>query len=374
MLLGGGLALLAIGDVTYSLVSLYDGFSQGHLIDYIWIGSLILIAHAGAAQATLGADYSLGEHSQRSQRPWLIAAPMALVPLAMAFCVVLEITSDLADDVPLMAMLVCLAIASTIEPALALFENDRLNRSLNDSMADLERASRAKSEFLSRMSHELRTPMNAVLGFGQLLEMDDLNEEQRESVGYIVSSGRHLLGLIDEVLDISRIEAGRVAVVRERFDPQVVVSQVMEMNRPAAAAAGIELRSGPKVTRWVYGDVQRTRQTLLNLVSNAIKYNRQMGSVTVSITASGGRARISVADTGPGIPPEKLHRLFEPFDRLDAEFTAVPGTGLGLALSKALVEAMDGALTVVSVPGEGSVFTLELPLAIGGSAELPTAA
>lgn len=265
-------------------------------------------------------------------------------------------------------------LAGTAGTLMDITERKRSEQQIIAARDEAHAANRAKSEFLSRMSHELRTPMNAVLGFGQLLEMDDLNEEQRESVGYIVSSGRHLLGLIDEVLDISRIEAGRVAVVRERFDPQVVVSQVMEMNRPAAAAAGIELRSGPKVTRWVYGDVQRTRQTLLNLVSNAIKYNRQMGSVTVSVTASGGRARISVADTGPGIPPEKLHRLFEPFDRLDAEFTAVPGTGLGLALSKALVEAMDGALTVVSVPGEGSVFTLELPLAIGGSAELPTAA
>lgn len=373
-LLGGGLALLAAGDVSYSLATLHDSFAQGHWIDYIWISSLIFLAGAGAAQWKLGADYATGEASNRTQRPWLMAAPMALVPLSLGFCTLIEMTGDLARDIPLLVMLMLLGVFSTIEPALALFENDRLNRRLNRSMEDLERASRAKSEFLSRMSHELRTPMNAVLGFGQLLEMDDLNEEQLENVGYIMSSGHHLLGLIDEVLDIARIEAGRMDVVTAPFDPAAIIGEVMDMTRPAAVSAGIELLTSPAHPSLRFsGDIQRTRQAVLNLVSNAIKYNRQQGSVAVSAVVAGSRGRIEVTDTGPGIPPEKLKRLFEPFDRLGAEYTAVPGTGLGLALSKALVEAMDGTLSVESIPGEGSTFTIELPLAEEAE-QLPAAA
>lgn len=374
-LLGIGLALLACGDITYSLISLNDGFSQGHWLDYLWIAALLVLAAAGASQARLRADYTVGKTNSRIARPWLMAAPLALVPLGVTFCAVLEITGDLRDDVPLMVLMVCLSLVATIEPMLALFVNERLNRNLSASMVDLERASRAKSEFLSRMSHELRTPMNAVLGFSQLLEMDDLTDEQRENVGYILSSGRHLLALIDEVLDIARIEAGRLDVSTAPFDAAELVNQAVEMNRPNATSAGIELRvesSGGPVL--VSGDVQRTRQALLNLISNGVKYNRQQGSVAVAVDVVPGRAQITVTDTGPGIPAEKLHRLFEPFDRLDAEFTAVPGTGLGLALSKALVEAMGGTLTVNSRPGEGCAFTIELPLAVEAPGELPLAA
>lgn len=251
----------------------------------------------------------------------------------------------------------------------------RAHRELELSKADAEKASHAKSEFLSRMSHELRTPMNAVLGFGQLLQMDDLSDEQRENVDYIMSSGRHLLRLIDEVLDISRIEAGKLDLSLEPFCPTAVVGDVVEMVRPAAATAGVELevREAPELVRAV-GDVQRTKQALLNLVSNAIKYNQPGGRVVIDVESRAGeRVQIHVNDTGPGIEATKLDRLFSPFDRLGAENSGVEGTGLGLALSRVLVEAMSGALTVKSEVGRGSTFTIALPAAIVSTAETETA-
>jgi len=231
---------------------------------------------------------------------------------------------------------------------------------------EADRANAAKSQFLSRMSHELRTPMNAVLGFGQLLEMDDLTETQRENVSFIMRSGRHLLRLIDEVLDISRIEAGRLSLSLEPFMVSDVAKDVLEMSAPIAAEHGIRVECcDHEPPPWrVIGDVQRTKQVLLNLVSNAIKYNKPGGTVEFSgEQLPGGEVRISVRDTGRGISSERMERLFNPFDRLGADSTTIEGTGLGLALSKALVEAMSGRLEVESVEGEGSTFSVVLPAA-----------
>lgn len=230
---------------------------------------------------------------------------------------------------------------------------------------EADRANQAKSQFLSRMSHELRTPMNAVLGFGQLLEMDDLTETQRENVAYIMRAGRHLLRLIDEVLDISRIEAGRLALSLEPFVISDVVKEVLAMNAPMAAQAGITIECcTDEHDDWrAIGDVQRTKQVLLNLVSNAVKYNVPGGSMRIYVASGDGEMRIAVEDTGPGISAEGMARLFSPFDRLGADATAVEGTGLGLALSKALMEAMGGRLEVATVQGQGSTFTITLPAA-----------
>ncbi|MGQ0549628.1 MAG: ATP-binding protein [Armatimonadota bacterium] len=237
---------------------------------------------------------------------------------------------------------------------------------LEKARHEADRANKAKSEFLSRMSHELRTPLNAILGFAQILEMDSLNPDQRESVADILKGGRHLLDLINEVLDIARIEAGRLAISLEPVAVQEIVKEALDLTRPLAAQMDIRLDGEPAGPdeRHVTADRQRLKQVLLNLLANGIKYNRRGGMVTLSYQeAPGDRFRILVTDTGLGIPPERLERLFTPFERLGAEQTGVEGTGLGLALSKRLVEAMGGTLGVKSTVGQGSMFWVELAVA-----------
>jgi len=244
-------------------------------------------------------------------------------------------------------------------------------RELSAATTEADRANRAKSEFLSRMSHELRTPLNAILGFGQLLEMDALAGRQGESVEHIMRAGRHLLGLINEVLDISRIEAGRLQLSLEPVPVRETLGQALQLVTPMAASLSIAVRLDTIDERLhVLADRQRLQQVLLNLLSNAIKYNRPRGTVTVACErVAEGRVRIAVTDTGEGIAADKLERLFVPFDRLGAEATSVEGTGLGLALSKPLVEAMRGTLRVQSVPGTGSTFAVELAVVPAPRAE-----
>jgi CheY-like chemotaxis protein/anti-sigma regulatory factor (Ser/Thr protein kinase) len=213
------------------------------------------------------------------------------------------------------------------------------------------------------MSHELRTPMNAVLGFGQLLAMDDLSPRQRESVDQIMVGGAHLLALIDEVLDISRIESGVVTVSLEAVDLTSALRDAVDLIAPIAAQRHVTLRCDLQAQRHIHvsADRQRLRQVILNLLSNAVKYNHRGGDVRLSVAvADDARILIAVQDSGPGIDPAKLGRLFEPFDRLDAENSDVPGSGLGLSLSRSLAGQMHGSLTVASQFGRGSTFTLEL--------------
>lgn len=229
-----------------------------------------------------------------------------------------------------------------------------------------EEANRSKSEFLSRMSHELRTPLNAVLGFAQLLESDDLTPEQHESIRQIIGGGRHLLDLINEVLDITRIETGTFQLSPEAVMVDDVVDDVLELTRPLAAAGNIELsRRAEGCEVHVLADRQRLKQILLNLVANAVKYNHPGGRVSVSCRRdeASSTLRINVRDTGPGIRPEHLALLFTPFERLGAERTDVEGTGVGLALSRRLAEAMGGRVDVDTTFGDGSTFWVELPLA-----------
>lgn len=232
-----------------------------------------------------------------------------------------------------------------------------------------ERASRAKSEFLSRMSHELRTPLNAILGFSQLLEMDELPMQQADAVGHILRAGRHLLELINEVLDIARIEAGHLDLALVPVDLDDIARESVELTRTMAERADISVRvdADPAQGLAAMADRQRLLQVLLNLVSNGIKYNRTGGRVDVSCSVddeAGTRVRIAVADTGYGIRPDRINRVFEPFDRLGVEQFGVEGTGVGLSLSKHLVEQMGGTVEFDSVQDVGSTFVVRLPIAV----------
>jgi PAS domain S-box-containing protein len=233
---------------------------------------------------------------------------------------------------------------------------------LKEAKEAAERANTAKSDFMSRMSHELRTPLNSVLGFAQILEMELKGADELEMVGYIHNSGKYLLELINEVLDISRIESGHITVLIEPIVLQDLEKECVELVKPQANELGVTIFSQSDYDFQVLGDQQRLKQVLLNLLSNAIKYNRPNGSVTITCAPRPrSKVRLSVIDTGPGIGPDLIDRLFTPFDRLDAESSGIEGTGLGLALSKGLVEAIGGTLGVDSTVGRGSTFWIELP-------------
>jgi signal transduction histidine kinase len=239
--------------------------------------------------------------------------------------------------------------------------------------ADAEAANLRKSEFLSRMSHELRTPLNAVLGFSQLLELDDLTDKQRRHLHHIHDAGKHLLELIDDLLDISRIETGQLRLSLEVVELTEVVHEVVELMRPAAAITPVTMRPGPGLYRrtFVRADRQRLKQVVINLLSNAIKYNRVDGLIDLDASRDDDRVELRVTDTGVGIHPDDMARLFQPFERL-GDPLAVEGTGVGLALSEQLVGLMNGSLAATSAVGQGTTFSMHLPAAeLTARGELP---
>ena len=236
---------------------------------------------------------------------------------------------------------------------------------LETARAAADAANHSKSEFLSRMSHELRTPLNAVLGFAQLLDLGELTDEQREAVNLILKGGNHLLQLINDVLDISRIETGDLPLSLEAVELDLLLVDVLDLVRPLAAQRRIHLIGDRRSSccEYVFADRQRLKQILLNLLSNGIKYNQEGGSLAVSCERSSAtRLRIRVSDTGPGIPAEQVGLLFVPFERLGAGRTEVEGVGIGLALSRQLARAMGGTLDVDTTLGQGSTFWIELAL------------
>ncbi|HEY1238411.1 MAG TPA: ATP-binding protein, partial [Solirubrobacterales bacterium] len=233
---------------------------------------------------------------------------------------------------------------------------------LQELNTQLQDAARAKNEFLSRMSHELRTPLAAIMGFSELLGLADLDERKQEWAATILRAGHHLLQLVDEVLDISRIEAGELSFSVEPVPIAPLIAEATELIKPLADGRPVTLNPPSLAAGYGYAraDNQRLKQVVINLLSNAVKYNREGGQVDVAVEPQGSdRILIAVTDTGPGIDEESLQKLFIPFERLNAG-SDVQGTGLGLALSRSLVEAMGGTLTVRSTPGEGSTFTIEL--------------
>jgi PAS domain S-box-containing protein len=250
----------------------------------------------------------------------------------------------------------------------------KTNVELETAKLVAEKANQAKSDFLSSMSHELRSPLNAILGFAQLMESASPapTDSQKESIAQILQAGWHLLKLINEILDLSVIEAGRVSLSTEPVSLAEVLSECQAMLEPEAQQRGISM-TFPKFEAALFVSADRTRlkQVVINLLSNAIKYNKDRGTVVVACsTSTPGRTRISVTDTGEGLSPDKVAQLFQPFNRLGQEAVGgVAGTGIGLVVTKRLVELMEGTLGVESTVGKGSVFWCEListhPLQLG---------
>jgi signal transduction histidine kinase/CheY-like chemotaxis protein len=226
-------------------------------------------------------------------------------------------------------------------------------------------ATQAKNSFLSSTSHELRTPLNSILGFAQLLQLSELGAEDSDGVDRILGAGRHLLALINELIDIARIESGDLGLSLEPVLVRSLIQETIRLMAPIAADRSIAIiqdRVHPVLA--VYADRQRLAQILVNLISNAVKYNHKDGSITISCAEAGtGQVDIVVTDTGPGLAPDDIERIFIPFERLGAERTAVEGTGIGLPLARALTEAMGGQLAVSSVLDQGAAFTVSLPRA-----------
>ncbi len=241
---------------------------------------------------------------------------------------------------------------------------NRMNDELRRLYKELETASQHKSDFLASMSHELRTPLNAIIGFSQVLRegmVGEVNEKQREYLEDILSSGNHLLSLINDVLDLSKVEAGQVELDVAPFSLQESLESGVVMVRERATKDGVRVTLEPTDVGLVSGDERRVRQVIFNLLSNAVKFTPEGGRVDVRALRVNGEVRVSVADTGPGIAPDDLERIFEEFQQTESGLEQREGTGLGLALSKRLVELHGGRIWVDSENGEGSTFVFTLP-------------
>lgn len=251
----------------------------------------------------------------------------------------------------------------------SLFRADQRNRlynELNKACDMAEQANKAKSRFLASMSHELRTPMNAILGFSQNMESDpSLPEMHRSQVAEVIKAGHHLLELINKILDLARVEAGQIDLSLENVEVNEAIEDVLGLVKPLAEHDEIQCRMTSPENLGVRADRTRLKQALLNLVSNAIKYNRKGGRVDVAVARTGDdsrpRVRVAVTDTGLGIAPEDLPGLTSPFNRLPQKDSHIEGTGIGLTITRQIIEAMDGTLGMASEVGAGSTFWIELP-------------
>jgi NO-binding membrane sensor protein with MHYT domain/nitrogen-specific signal transduction histidine kinase/ActR/RegA family two-component response regulator len=330
----------------------HDNSDRGRLLratSAVVMGFAIAGMHYTAMAAAHFTPMAAHEHATEGM---LLGTRGLAIPVVMGAFVILSLT--------LVGSITDHWIRAQLEAAAALRESEERYRAASEASAA---ASRAKSEFLSRMSHELRTPLNAILGFGQLMELDATTPDQQENATQVLKGGRHLLTLINEVLDITGIESGHLTMSIEPVQLGEVANEVLDLMNPLATARRVTMSHDLGGPMFVHADRQRLKQVLLNLVANAVKYNREGGVVRMYATVEpSDKLRISVTDSGPGIRSDRIARLFTPFDRLGVA-SQVEGTGLGLALSKRLVEAMAGAIGVDSRDGQGSTFWIELPAA-----------
>jgi signal transduction histidine kinase len=251
------------------------------------------------------------------------------------------------------------------QSALAI-QNARLFREIEDKSRQLESASRHKSEFLANMSHELRTPLNAIIGFSEVLSermFGEINDKQAEYVGDILQSGQHLLSLINDILDLSKIEAGRMELALSDLDLPSIIENTLILVRERAVRRGITLgRTVDDRLGTIRADERKVKQVLLNLLSNALKFTPEGGKIDVRAAVSDGVAEISVTDTGVGIAPEEQDAVFEEFRQVGTASKKIEGTGLGLAISRKFIELHGGRIWVTSQVGSGSTFAFTLPL------------
>lgn len=245
-------------------------------------------------------------------------------------------------------------------------ESKKIEKELSEAQHKAQRANRAKSQFLSAMSHELRTPLNSILGFSQLLELDpNLNDAQQANVAEILTAGNHLLQLINDILDLSVVESGSLHVVLEDVNLADVINETIHLISPIASKRGITINLHNADGLAVFADTVRLRQVLINLVSNAVKYNKVNGSIDILCQATADQQiRIAVTDTGSGIDPAKQADLFKPFNRLGWEKSTIEGTGIGLSYSKAVLQLMGGTIGFQSTPEVGSTFHITMAAAV----------
>lgn len=229
---------------------------------------------------------------------------------------------------------------------------------------EAEHSNNAKSQFLSSMSHELRTPLNAVLGFTQLIEMTTNEEDTKDRTQEIINAGNHILALINDILDLTKIESGNVEVLIDKVNFKNILNQVLSLIKPLADQETMQIHNKVSCCTDIEIKVDEIhfKQVLLNILSNALKYNSANGKVIVDCSTDDNMLQLSIADTGKGLTPEQLSSIFQPFNRVGAENSNIEGTGLGLAITKNLLEKMGGTITVESVIGRGSTFYIQVPL------------
>jgi len=373
----GGVFVLREGETCLRMAACQGDFSAAFLRDEAEVPlGRCLCGRAAVSREILVSDDCFTDHRHENRWPDMTAHGHYVVPLVDSFggrprsMGVLFLYTDPHPHAGADRIDTLREIGDMLAYALA---REETMAQLVAAREGAERASRTKSEFLASMSHELRTPLNAILGYAQLLRLDGANPDLsgiQEAGGEIERAGSHLLSLINDILDLARIEAGRLDValapvgVPELFASCESVAGVLGQN----LGVSVRFDLGPGQGAWVQADPIRLKQVLLNLVSNGVKYNRPGGSVSIACApAEEGWLRISVRDTGPGLSPEQQDRLFQPFERLGAEQGSIEGTGIGLTITRHLVQLMGCRIGLASEVGRGSTFWVELPLAPEGA-------
>jgi signal transduction histidine kinase/ActR/RegA family two-component response regulator len=370
-MLGLGAATMAVGDAIYT-TRIFDGMiAWPPVLAAAWTTAVVAMAAAALLD-------SQPEGPPLARRWSLVSVPITAALVAIFISLLHVERTDIA--VYLSTAVLVLAVARL---AMSLIDNQRAEErrrredEIRREREEAERANRAKTQFLSRMSHEVRTPLNSILGFAQLL-VDDVHGADRASVERILRAGNHLRQLIDDIMDLSAIEAGETVVTLEPVALGPVIEESVALLEPLArrTSTGIVRHDADDAPAAVVADDQRLRQVLLNLISNAVKYGGAESEVVVRIEPDGDRARINVIDSGPGIPDEHVPQLFQPFERGSARGSGIEGNGLGLALTKNLIETMNGSIGFDTSPS-GSTFWVTLPAAdrVGAkqAARLPAA-